>query len=48
MIESLHRKDEVKNFVAEYGQVIVDECHQHFGLYLRAVMKQVKARYWSV
>jgi len=25
--QSLYRKDAVKDFVAEYGQVIVDECH---------------------
>ena len=25
--QSLHRKEEVKDFVADYGQVIVDECH---------------------
>ena len=27
VIQSLYRKDDVKDFVAEYGQVIVDECH---------------------
>ena len=27
VIQSLYRKDEVKDFVAEYGHVIVDECH---------------------
>jgi len=27
VIQSLYRKKEVKDFVAEYGQVIVDECH---------------------
>ncbi|MDZ4063793.1 MAG: DEAD/DEAH box helicase family protein, partial [Coriobacteriia bacterium] len=27
VIQSLHRKGEVHDFVAEYGQVIVDECH---------------------
>jgi hypothetical protein len=27
VIQSLYRNDEVKDFVAEYGQVIVDECH---------------------
>jgi superfamily II DNA or RNA helicase len=26
-IQSLYRKEDVKDFVAEYGQVIVDECH---------------------
>jgi superfamily II DNA or RNA helicase len=27
VIQSLYREDEVKDLVAEYGQVIVDECH---------------------
>jgi superfamily II DNA or RNA helicase len=27
VIQSLHREREVKDFVAEYGHVIVDECH---------------------
>ena len=27
VIQSLYRKEEVKDFVAEYGHVIVDECH---------------------
>jgi hypothetical protein len=27
VIQSLYQKEEVKDFVAEYGQVIVDECH---------------------
>ena len=39
------RKDEVKDFVAEYGQVIVDECHHISAFTFEQVMKQVKARY---
>src|SRR5438477_7014845 len=27
VIQSLYQKEEVKHFVAEYGQVIIDECH---------------------
>jgi superfamily II DNA or RNA helicase len=27
VIQSLYQKEAVKDFVAEYGQVIVDECH---------------------
>src|SRR6185437_5903181 len=27
MIQSLYRKGEVKDLVAEYGQIVVDECH---------------------
>ena len=45
VIQSLHRKDEVKDFVAEYGQVIVDECHHISAFTFEEVMKQVKARY---
>lgn len=45
VIQSLHRKEEVKNFVAEYGQVIVDECHHISAFTFELVMKQVKARY---
>ena len=28
VIQSLYRKDEVKDFEAEYGQVVVDECRR--------------------
>jgi superfamily II DNA or RNA helicase len=45
VIQSLQRKDEVKDFVAEYGQVIVDECHHISAFTFEQVMKQVKARY---
>ena len=45
VIQSLHRKDEVKDFVAEYGQVIVDECHHISAFTFEQVMKQVKAKY---
>jgi len=45
VIQSLQRKGEVKDFVAEYGQVIVDECHHISAFTFEQVMKQVKARY---
>jgi hypothetical protein len=45
VIQSLYRKDEVKDFVAEYGQVIVDECHHISAFTFEQVMKQVKAKY---
>jgi superfamily II DNA or RNA helicase len=45
VIQSLHRKDEVKDFVAEYGQVIVDECHHISAFTFEQVMKQVRAKY---
>ena len=45
VIQSLYRKDEVKDFVAVYGQVIVDECHHISAFTFEQVMKQVKAKY---
>src|SRR5439155_14958460 len=39
------RKDEVKDFVAEYGQVIIDECHHISAFTFEQVMRQVKAKY---
>jgi superfamily II DNA or RNA helicase len=45
VIQRLHRKEEVKNFVAEYGQVIVDECHHISAFTFEQFMKQVKGRY---
>lgn len=45
VIQSLYRKDEVKDFVADYGQVIVDECHHISAFTFEQVMRQVKAKY---
>ncbi len=45
IIQSTHGKEGVKDFVAEYGQVIVDECHHLSAFTFEQVMKQVKARY---
>ena len=45
VIQSLYRKDGVKDFVAEYGQVIVDECHHLSAFTFEQVMRQVKAKY---
>jgi superfamily II DNA or RNA helicase len=45
VIQSLYRKDEVKDFVAEYGQMIVDECHHISAFTFEQVMRQVKAQY---
>ena len=35
----------MKDFVAEYGQVIVDECHHISAFTFEQVMRQVKAKY---
>lgn len=45
VIQSLHRKEAVKDFVADYGQVIVDECHHISAFTFEQVMRQVKAKY---
>jgi superfamily II DNA or RNA helicase len=45
LIQSFQRKGEVKDLVAEYGQVIVDECHHLSAFTFDQVMRQVKARY---
>src|SRR5579859_1331394 len=45
LIQSLQRKGDVKDLVAEYGQVIVDECHHLSAFTFERVMRQVKARY---
>jgi hypothetical protein len=43
VIQSLIRKGEVKDIVAEYGQVIVDECHHVSAFSFERVLKKVKA-----
>jgi superfamily II DNA or RNA helicase len=45
VIQSLYRKEQVKDLVAEYGQVIVDECHHISAFTFEQVMRQVKAKY---
>ena len=45
IIQSTHGKEGVKDFVAEYGQVVVDECHHLSAFTFEQVMKQVKAKY---
>ncbi len=45
IIQSTHDKAGVKDFVAEYGQVIVDECHHLSAFTFEQVLKQVKAKY---
>ena len=45
MIQSLVRKDEVSDLTANYGQVIVDECHHLPAVSFEWVLNEVKARY---
>ena len=45
MIQSLSRKGTVDDIVAEYGQVIIDECHHLPAVSFERVLSEVKARY---
>lgn len=45
MIQSLNRKGVVKDIVAEYGQVIIDECHHVSAFSFEQVLRQMKAKY---
>lgn len=45
VIQSLNRKQVVDDVVANYGQVIVDECHHLSAVSFEQVLRQVKARY---
>jgi superfamily II DNA or RNA helicase len=45
VIQSLIHKGEVKDIVAEYGQVIVDECHHVSAFSFERVLRKVKAKY---
>ena len=45
LIQSLNRKGEVTDLVADYGQVIVDECHHVSAFSFEQVLKKVKARF---
>ena len=45
VIQSLIRNGEVKDMVAEYGQVIVDECHHVSAFSFERVLRKVKAKY---
>jgi len=45
LLQSLNRKGEVKDYVAEYGHVIVDECHHLTAFSFEQVMRQVKAKF---
>ncbi|AIQ55696.1 TOTE conflict system archaeo-eukaryotic primase domain-containing protein [Paenibacillus borealis] len=45
VIQSLNYKGNVKPFVSEYGQVIVDECHHVSAYSFEQVLREVKAKY---
>ena len=45
ILQSLNRKGSVKDFVADYGQIIVDECHHIPAVSFEQVLRAAKARY---
>ena len=45
LLQSLNRKGVVKDLVADYGQIIVDECHHVSAFSFEQVLKQAKSRY---
>jgi hypothetical protein len=45
IIQSLYRKRVVQDFVADYGHVIVDECHHLSAFTFENVLRQIKAKY---
>jgi superfamily II DNA or RNA helicase len=44
-IQSLYRKREVKDLVAEYGHIVVDECHHLSAVSFEQVMRRARAKY---
>jgi hypothetical protein len=44
-IQSLNSKGEIKSFITQYGQIIVDECHHISAFTFEKVLKQVRAKY---
>ena len=45
MIQSLVRRGDVEDLVANYGHVLVDECHHVPAVSFERVMREVRARY---
>ena len=45
ILQSLNRKGAIKEMVAEYGQIIVDECHHLSAFTFEQVLKRVRAKY---
>ena len=45
ILQSLYRKSKVNDIVAEYGHIIVDECHHLSAFSFEQIMKKAKAKY---
>src|SRR5690606_7097226 len=44
-IQSLNRGGQLKSFITQYGQVIVDECHVISAVTFERVLKQIRTKY---
>jgi superfamily II DNA or RNA helicase len=44
-IQSLNYKGELKSFITQYGQIIIDECHHISAFSFERVLKQIRAKY---
>lgn len=45
MLQTVSRKEDIKELLGAYGQIIIDECHHIPAVSFEAVMKDVPARY---
>jgi superfamily II DNA or RNA helicase len=45
VIQHLYRDKEVKDFVTDYGHIIVDECHHLSAFKFEKVMRAAKAKF---
>lgn len=45
LMQSLNRKGEVDDCIADYGQIIVDECHHLSAFSFEQILKSAKAKY---
>ncbi|WP_334074099.1 DEAD/DEAH box helicase family protein [Paenibacillus sp. A14] len=45
VIQSLNQKGTIKEYINEYGQIIVDECHHVSAFSFEQVLKRAKAKY---
>lgn len=45
LMQSLNRKGEVDDRIADYGQIIVDECHHLSAFSFEQILKSAKAKY---
>ena len=44
-IQSLNHNGQIKSFITQYGQVIVDECHHISAFSFENMLKQIRAKY---